>query len=123
MKRAIIAVLVLAAATVGLAACSAAQQGNLNTTLANLNQTNLIALQTISNGCKIVQPTLMAAGVASPQVATAAAVNGVVCATADVATSAASAVVAAQAASAATAASAPVAPAAVPTAPAAASAK
>jgi hypothetical protein len=92
-----------------LGACSATQQTNLNTTLANLNQTNLIALQTISNGCKIVQPTLVAAGVASPQVATAAAVNGVVCATADVATSAASAVVAAQAASAVPAASAPVA--------------
>jgi hypothetical protein len=92
-----------------LGACSSTQQANLNTTLANLNQTNLIALQTISNGCKIVQPTLVAAGVASPQVATAAAVNGAVCATADVATSAASAVVAAQAASAVPAASAPVA--------------
>jgi hypothetical protein len=94
-------------ALLALGACSSTQQANLNTTLANLNQTNLIALQTISNGCKIVQPTLTAAAVASPQVATAATVNGVVCATADVATSAASAVVAAQAASATATASAP----------------
>lgn len=87
-------------ATFLLGACSATQQANLNATLANVNQTNLIALQTISNGCKIVQPTLAAAGAASPDVAAAAAVNGIVCATAAVATSAASAAVAAQAASA-----------------------
>jgi hypothetical protein len=90
-----------------LGACSTAQQDNLNSTLANLNKTNLIALQTISNGCKIVQPTLTAASSASPDVAAAAAVNGIVCATADVATNAASAAVAAQAASAPIAASAP----------------
>lgn len=87
-------------AVLTLGACSSAQQANLNATLQNVNQTNLIALQTISNGCKIVQPTLTAASAASPDVAAAAAVNGVVCATADVATSAASAAVAAQAASA-----------------------
>jgi uncharacterized protein YcfL len=86
-------------ATFLLGACSATQQANLNATLANVNQTNLIALQTISNGCKIVQPTLAAASGASPDVSAAAAVNSVVCATADVATSAASAAVAAQAAS------------------------
>lgn len=95
MKRILLCIAVLA-----LGACSSTQQANLNTTLANLNQTNLIALQTISNGCKIVQPTLTAASGASPDVAAAAAVNGVVCATADVAASAASAVAAAQAASA-----------------------
>lgn len=93
-------------ATLLLGACSATQQANLNATLANVNQTNLIALQTISNGCKIVQPTLVAASAASPDVAAAATVNSVVCATADVATSAASAAVAAQAASAPVAASA-----------------
>lgn len=97
-----------------LGACSTAQQANLNTTLANLNTTNLLALQTISNGCKIVQPTLVAAGAASPDIAAAAGVNSIVCATADVATSAASAVVAAQAASGTTAASAPAASAPVP---------
>lgn len=91
-----------------LGACSSTQQANMNTTLANLNQTNLLALQAINNGCKIVQPTLAAAGVASPQLASAAVVNGVVCATAGVATEAASAVVAAQAASAVSPASAPV---------------
>jgi hypothetical protein len=96
MKR----ILLGCAIALTLGACSSAQQASLNTTLQNVNQTNLIALQTISNGCKIVQPTLAAAGAASPDVAAAAAVNGVVCATADVATSAASAAVAAQAASA-----------------------
>jgi len=96
MKR-IILCTVSALACLAFTACSSTQQAGINTTLANLNQTNLLALQTISNGCKIVQPTLVAAGTASPQVAAAAAVNGVVCATADVATSAASAAVAAQA--------------------------
>lgn len=81
-----------------LSACSTTQQANLNTSLANLNQTNLLALQAIKNGCAVVQPTLAAAGAASPQIASAAAVNGVVCATANVAADAASAVVAAQAA-------------------------
>lgn len=110
------------AAIAALAGCSTAQQANVNQQLANLNQTNLLALQTISNGCKIVQPTLAAAGAASPQLATAAVANGVICATADVAKEAASAVVAAQAAQAAPAAAS--APAAVPaaSAPAAASA-
>jgi hypothetical protein len=84
-------------ALLALSACGSTQQANLNTAVANLNQTNLIALQTISNGCKIVQPALTAASPASPDVAAAAAVNGVVCATADVAATAASAVVAAQA--------------------------
>ena len=120
MKRIISAVAVLAC--LAFAACSSTQQAGINTTLANLNQTNLLALQTISNGCKIVQPTLLAAGAASPQVAAAATVNSVVCATADVATSAASAAVAAQAASAAptSAAPAPVAAVAPVAAPAAA---
>ena len=86
-----------------LGACSSTQQANMNATLANLNQTNLLALQAINNGCKIVQPTLVAAGVASPEVAAAAGVNAAVCATASVATDAASSVVAAQAASAAAA--------------------
>lgn len=80
-----------------LAACSSTQQANVNDTLANLNKTNLLALQAINNGCKIVQPTLMAAGAATPEVAAAAGVNAVVCATAGVAAEAASAVVAAQA--------------------------
>lgn len=88
-----------------LSACSTTQQDNLNTQLANLNKTNLLALQAIKNGCAVVQPTLTAASAASPQVATAATVNGVVCATASVAADAASAVVAAQAASAPVAAS------------------
>lgn len=99
--------LIIIACMMALAACSTGQQANINTTLANLNQTNLLALKTISNGCKIVQPTLVAAGTASPQVAAAAGVNAIVCATADVATTAASAAVAAQAASAPVAASAP----------------
>jgi hypothetical protein len=43
-------------ALLALSACGSTQQANLNTAVANLNQTNLIALQTISNGCKIVQP-------------------------------------------------------------------
>jgi hypothetical protein len=90
-------------ASVLFAGCSATQPTNVNQTLANLNQTNLIALQTIKSGCSIVQPTLTAAAVASPQIASAAAVNGVVCATASVAADAASAVVAAQAAQAASA--------------------
>jgi hypothetical protein len=97
-----------------LSACSTTQQDNLNTSLANLNKTNLLALQAIKNGCSVVQPTLVAAGAASPQIAAAAAANGVVCATANVAADAASAAVAAQAASAQAApapASAPAAPA------------
>ena len=93
MKRAFVCMVV----AVGLGACTTAQQGNVNQTLANLNQTNLLALQAIKNGCAIVQPTLAAAGVASPEIASAAAVNSVVCATANVAATAASAVVAAQA--------------------------
>nr|WKF58846.1 hypothetical protein HUO10_003347 [Paraburkholderia busanensis] len=84
-------------AALALSACSTTQQANLNTTLANLNQTNLLALQAINNGCKIVQPTLVAASPASPDLAAAAGVNAVVCATAGVAANAASAVVAAQA--------------------------
>lgn len=79
-----------------LGACSSTQQANLNSTLSNLNQTNLLALQAINNGCKIVQPTLVAAAPASPDLVAAAAANGVVCATAAVAVNAASAVVAAQ---------------------------
>lgn len=79
-----------------MGACTTTQQDNLNTTLANLNKTNLLALQAIDNGCKIVQPTLTAASPADPKLAAAAAVNGVVCATASVAVTAASAVVAAQ---------------------------
>jgi hypothetical protein len=114
MKRIISAVAVLSC--LAFTACSSTQQAGINTTLANLNQTNLLALQTISNGCKIVQPTLLAAGAASPQVAAAATVNSVVCATADVATNAASAAVAAQAASAAPAPVASVAPVAAPAA-------
>lgn len=86
------------AASIALVGCSATQQANVNDTLANLNKTNLLALQAINNGCKIVQPTLVAAGAASPQVAAAAGVNAAVCATAGVAADAASAVVAAQAA-------------------------
>jgi hypothetical protein len=92
MKKNLIVCAVLA-----LAACSTAQQTNVNDTLANLNKTNLLALQAINNGCKIVQPTLVAAGAASPQVAAAAGVNAVVCSTAAVAADAASAVVSAQA--------------------------
>lgn len=90
-----------------LAACSSTQQEGLNSTLANLNKTNALALQAISNGCKVVQPTLAAAAPADPKIAAAAAVNTVVCATADVAANAASAVAATQAASAPTPASAP----------------
>jgi len=102
---------ILIVGVLALGACSSAQQANVNQTLANLNQTNLLALQAIKNGCAVVQPTLTAAGTASPEVASAAMVNGVICATANVAAEAASAVVAAQAASAvpATPASAPVA--------------
>jgi hypothetical protein len=93
-----------------LSACSTTQQDNLNASLANLNKTNLLALQAIKNGCSVVQPTLIAAGAASPQVAAAAAANGVVCATANVAADAAAQAVAAQAASA------PAVPAATPAA-------
>ena len=93
MKKVLLAVAVV----VALAGCSSAQQTNMNTTLANLNQTNLLALQAIKNGCAIVQPTLAAASAASPDVAAAAGVNAVVCATAGVAAEAASAAVAAQA--------------------------
>lgn len=89
-----------------LAACSTTQQANLDSTLANLNKTNALALQAISNGCKVVQPTLSAAAPADPKLAAAATVNAVVCATADVAANAASAVAAASA-SAPVAASAP----------------
>ena len=102
MKR-----LIIICGIAALAGCSTAQQTNLNDTLANLNQTNLLALKAIDNGCKIVQPTLTAAGVADPKIAAAAAANSVVCATASVAANAASAVVAAQAAGAPTPASSP----------------
>ena len=83
-------------AIAALAGCSTAQQVSLNDTLSNLNKTNLLALQTINNGCKIVQPTLVAASSASPDVAVAAGVNAVICSTAAVAADAASAVVAGQ---------------------------
>ena len=97
MKRMLLAAGI--ATSIALGACSTAKQTNVNEALASLNQTNAIALQTIKSGCAIVQPTLIAASAASPQIASAAVVNGVVCATATVAADAASAVVAAQAAS------------------------
>lgn len=118
MKHAIPSTIVAIALIALVAGCSSTQQANVDQTLANLNQTNLIALKTIQNGCAIVQPTLAAAGVANPQVAAAAGVNSVICATADVAATAATAVVAAQAAQAAAAA-----PAAAPVATPAAAAK
>lgn len=80
-----------------LAACTSTQTANLNAAIANLNATNLVALQTINNGCKIVQPALTVAGQVDAQVAAVATVNGTVCATAAAAASAASAVVAAEA--------------------------
>lgn len=95
MKKMLLAAGIVASAA--LAACSTAQQDSLNASLSNLNKTNLLALQAIKNGCSIVQPTLSAAGAADPKIAAAAAVNGVVCATANVAADAASSVVAAQA--------------------------
>lgn len=89
--------LIIAASFAMLAGCSNTQQASLDQKLNDLNQTNLLALQAIKNGCAIVQPTLIAAGAASPQIGGAAAANAVVCATAAVAADAASAVVAAHA--------------------------
>lgn len=96
MKQIVTAVVLVVLGYI-LAGCSTAQQANFNATLGNLNKTNALALQAISNGCKVVQPTLLAAGAADPKIAAAAAANSVVCATADVAAQAASAVAAASA--------------------------
>jgi hypothetical protein len=74
MKK-ILAAFAAGLVALSLGACSTAQQADASTKLAQL--------QTIvTNGCLVVQPTLMAVASVDPVVATAATANGLFCATA-----------------------------------------
>jgi hypothetical protein len=63
------------AASIAIAACSTAQQASASADLAKLQTT-------VTNGCMVVQPTLMAVAAVDPVVSTAATANGLFCATA-----------------------------------------
>ncbi|WCM21340.1 hypothetical protein NDK50_07805 [Paraburkholderia bryophila] len=62
-------------ASIALGACSTAQQTSASADLAKLQAI-------VTNGCLVVQPTLMAVAAVDPVVSTAATANGLFCATA-----------------------------------------
>jgi hypothetical protein len=67
--------LILAVGALALGACSTVQQASASADLAKLQTA-------VTNGCMVVQPTLMAVAAVDPVVSTAATANGLFCATA-----------------------------------------